>query len=80
MPDGSDDVFCAACRHNRTAPDLTVSGDLPPWRRIQDSERPLVYTLQRLHLPPATKAENPAKGLASDVLADAPLGARGQRR
>ena len=75
MPKGSNDSLCAACRHNRTVPDLTAAANLPPWRRIQDAERRLIYTLQRLRLPLATKAEAPEKGLAFDVLADPPRGA-----
>jgi hypothetical protein len=56
-------------------PDLTIAENLVPWRRIQDAEHRLVYALLRLGLPLTTKLENPAQGLAFDVLADPPPGA-----
>jgi hypothetical protein len=74
VPDGTEDALCLACRHNRTIPDLTVAANLVPWRRIQDAERRLIYTLQRLRLPLVTKVEDAEKGLAFDVLADLPDG------
>jgi hypothetical protein len=64
------EVFCASCRHNRTVPDLGVAANLPPWRRLQAAQRRLLYSLLRLELPLATRAEDPAHGLAFDVLAD----------
>ena len=66
------EAFCAACRHNRTVPDLTVAANLPPWRKLQAAQRRLVYALLRLGLPLADRAEDPAHGLAFDVLADLP--------
>lgn len=68
------EAFCAACRHNRTVPDLTVAANLPPWRRLQAAQRRLVYSLLRLRLPLANRVEDPAHGLAFDVLADLPGG------
>src|SRR5690349_7199872 len=35
IPAEAPDAFCAACRHNRTVPDLSVPANLPPWRRIE---------------------------------------------
>ena len=75
VQEGTNDILCAACRHNRTIPDLTVAENLPPWRRIQDAQHRLVYTLQRLRLPLSTKVEDPEHGLTFDVLADPPGGA-----
>jgi len=74
VPEGAKDALCASCRHNRTIPDLTIAANLPPWRRIQDAERRLIYTFQRLALPLADRVEDPAHGLAFDVLADPPDG------
>ncbi len=69
-PGAEAGTLCAACRHNKIIPDLTVPANLLPWRRIQDAQHRLIYTLRRLKLPLATKAEDPVKGLAFDVLAD----------
>jgi hypothetical protein len=71
----SDQQYCAACRHNRTIPDLSVAGNSERWRRIEVAKHRLFYTLIKLQLPLATKAESP-DGLAFDFLAAAaPAGA-----
>ena len=59
------DEFCAACRHNRTIPDLSVPGNLLNWRKIEVAKHRLFYSLLRLKLPVVTKAEDP-DGLAFD--------------
>jgi hypothetical protein len=74
VPEGSTDALCATCRHNRVIPDLNLPANLPPWRRIQEAERRLVYSFQRLQLPLANRIEDPAHGLAFDVMADPPDG------
>jgi hypothetical protein len=61
--------YCAACRHNRTLPDLSAPDNLNNWRLIETAKRRLFYTLLKLKLPVATKAEDP-NGLAFDFLAD----------
>jgi len=61
--------FCAACRHNRTIPDLTQQDNLRRWGKIESAKHRLFYTLLKLRLPLATKAEDP-DGLAFDFLAD----------
>ncbi|WP_149539625.1 zinc-binding metallopeptidase family protein [Siccirubricoccus phaeus] len=73
-PEDGSEALCAACRHNRIIPDLTVAENLPPWRRIQDAAHRLIYSFQRLKLPLANRIEDPAHGLAFDVLADPPEG------
>jgi hypothetical protein len=69
IPMDSPDQFCAACRHNRTIPDLSHFGNLARWRLVEIAKRRLFYTLLRLRLPLETKAETP-DGLAFDFLAD----------
>lgn len=59
--------YCAACRHNRTIPDLSVPDNQPRWRRIETAKHRLFYTLLRLRLPLATRNEDPS-GLAFDFL------------
>ena len=69
------EVFCAACRHNRTIPDLPTG---EPRSLAQDrvAKHRLVYTLLQLRLPLSTRTEDP-NGLAFDFLsepADASMG------
>src|SRR5262245_59979879 len=67
-PSDSPEEFCAACRHNRTIPDLSVPDNLQHWRKIELAKRRLFYTLLRLQLPLATRNEDP-NGLAFDFVA-----------
>jgi hypothetical protein len=67
VPAGGD-AYCAACRHNRTIPDQSVSENLINWRKIEIAKHRLFYTLLRLRLPLATKQEDP-NGLAFDFVA-----------
>jgi hypothetical protein len=64
-----EEKYCAACRHNRTIPDLSQTTNLNNWRLIEIAKHRLFYTLLKLKLPLATKAEDP-DGLAFDFLAD----------
>ena len=68
------DAYCAACRHNRIVPDLSLPANVARWRVLEWAKHRLFYTLFQLRLPLETKAENPA-GLAFEFLADpAPSG------
>jgi hypothetical protein len=75
LPADSTEALCAACRHNRVVPDLTVAENLLAWQRWQAALHRLVYSLQRLRLPLANRVDDPAHGLTFDVLADPPEGA-----
>jgi hypothetical protein len=68
------DVFCAACRHNRTIPDLAAPENLLHWRKIEFAKHRLFYTLLKLRLPLTTRSEDP-NGLAFDFLSPPPSGA-----
>jgi hypothetical protein len=57
--------YCAACRHNQTVPDLTVPENVQRWRKIEFAKHRLMYSLLKLQLPLATRAEDP-DGLAFD--------------
>lgn len=65
--DGAE-PFCAACRHNRTIPDLSWPRNLANWRKIEVAKHRLFYSLLRLRLPHMTKQEDP-DGLAFDFIA-----------
>lgn len=69
IPDDSPDAFCAACRHNRTIPDLSVPENLANWRKVEVAKHRLFYTLLKLRLPHTTRNEEPDRGLAFDFLA-----------
>ena len=64
------DVYCAACRHNETIPPLDLPGALAHWQVIERAKKRLFYSLIRLGLPLATRAEDPEHGLAFRFLAD----------
>lgn len=64
------DVFCAACRHNETIPPIDDPINLARWQTIERAKKRLFYSLLRLALPLATRAEDPEHGLAFRFLAD----------
>jgi hypothetical protein len=69
VPAESPEIYCRACRHNRTVPDLSVPWNLVRWREIEIAKRRLFYSLLRMRLPLASRREDP-EGLAFDFLAD----------
>jgi hypothetical protein len=69
LPCDHPERFCAACRHNRTIPDLSQPLNLARWRKIEVAKHRLFYTLLKLRLPLATRTED-AEGLAFDFIAD----------
>jgi hypothetical protein len=69
VPEDDPDIFCTACRHNRVVPDLSQSWNLARWRQIEAAKRRLFYSLLRLELPLATRAQY-TDGLAFDFLVD----------
>jgi len=69
----SPEQFCAACRHNRMIPDLSLPENQANWRKIELAKHRLFYTLLKLRLPLQTKMEDPEHGLAFDFLAAPPL-------
>ncbi|HEY1857317.1 zinc-binding metallopeptidase family protein [Acidocella sp.] len=68
--------FCAACRYNRTIPDLTQDNNLLHWQRMETAKHRLFYSLLALRLPLTSYVDDPAHGLAFDFLADAGDGAK----
>ncbi|WP_437728331.1 zinc-binding metallopeptidase family protein [Sorangium sp. So ce861] len=70
-------ALCAACRLNRTIPDLTIVEHQALWRRIETAKRRLVSQLLALNLPVKSKVgEDPEHGLCFDFLASPPDGPR----
>jgi hypothetical protein len=72
IEDGSDQLYCAACRYNRTIPDLSDPTNKLRWQKIEGAKHRLFYSLLRLRLPLKDRLEDPEQGLAFDFLADPP--------
>jgi hypothetical protein len=72
VDDGSNDAYCAACRHNGIVPDLSDSVRLTGWRELEVAKHRLFYSLLRWKLPLKTRAEDPKHGLIFNFLADDP--------
>ena len=70
LPDDSTDRYCAACRHNRTVPDLSDQGNVLAWRKMEVAKHRLIYSLMRLGLPLLNRHDDLENGLAFDFLAD----------
>ncbi len=64
------DPFCRACRHNGIIPPMDDPANLDHWQVIERAKKRLFYSLLRLHLPLATRNEDPAHGLSFEFLAD----------
>ncbi|HEY2227096.1 MAG TPA: putative zinc-binding peptidase [Xanthobacteraceae bacterium] len=69
LPSHHPELFCAACRHNRTIPDLSQPHNMVRWRKIEIAKHRLFYTLLKLRLPLVTRFED-QEGLAFDFVAD----------
>jgi hypothetical protein len=67
-------TLCRCCRLTRTVPDLTQPEAGLWWCRIEQAKRRLVSSLLGLSLPIKSKAEDPAHGLAFDLLVPQPDG------
>jgi hypothetical protein len=72
LPADSHEEFCAACRHNRTIPDLSVPGNDQLWGKMEIAKHRLFYSLLRLGLPLESRADDPEHGLVFDFLQDPP--------
>ena len=71
-PAAGEPVLCRCCRLTRTLPDLTRENNELWWNRIEMAKRRLVSSLIGLRLPVVSKHEDPAFGLAFDLLRSQP--------
>lgn len=72
-PHALDPPQCRCCRLNRTLPDLSIAENAALWRMIELAKRRLVSSLIGLGLPVRSRVtEDPARGLAFDLLHAAP--------
>ena len=72
VPADGDSPYCTACQHNRTIPDLTVPGNPPLWRKLEQAKRRLFYSLIKLGLPMPTEDSGDPEPLIFDFLATTP--------
>ncbi|MDB5360886.1 MAG: hypothetical protein JWO51_2183 [Rhodospirillales bacterium] len=72
IPEPSDETLCLACRHNRMIPDISLPENLSRWHKLERAKHRLVYSLLRLGLPLANRADDPDHGLAFEFLAVVP--------
>lgn len=68
LPADSPEARCPSCRLNRTIPDLSLPANISHWAVIEAAKRRLIRTLLRLGLSLPTLAEDPAEGLAFDIV------------
>jgi hypothetical protein len=64
----SPEIYCAACRHNRTVPDTSIESNVVAWRKIEIAKHRLFYTLIKLKLPLDCGFGNDCERLAFDFL------------
>jgi hypothetical protein len=67
---GTTDIYCRACRHNGTVPNLADAAHLDRWRELEIAKHRLFYSLLRWNLPVKTRTEDPDHGLIFNFLAD----------
>jgi hypothetical protein len=70
VPARASAPFCAACRHNRTIPDISDPLNHLRWQKVEASKRRLIYSLINLGLPLPTIASGATEPLVFDFLAD----------
>lgn len=70
IPSGDPDAFCLSCRLDEIIPDLTVSGNLERWRKIEMAKRRVIYTILQLRLPTEAVPEENRPGLRFKFLGD----------
>jgi hypothetical protein len=66
------DIYCDACRHNRTVPDTSIAENVVAWRKIEIAKHRVFYTLMKLDLPLREKGQNGGERLVFDFLASPP--------
>lgn len=68
LPAHDHHALCAACRLNRTIPDLSIAQNHERWRKIETAKRRLIAQLINLGLPVIPRSEDEATGLAFDFI------------
>ncbi|WP_225774909.1 putative zinc-binding metallopeptidase [Pseudomonas sp. Marseille-Q5115] len=71
IPVSDHNPLCAACRLNRTIPDLSIPENHEHWRKVEAAKRRLVAQLINLGLKVIPKTEDEARGLCFDFVGTA---------
>ncbi len=66
----SEYIFCLSCNLNRTIPGLSTPLQIELWGNLERAKQHLISNLLSLNLPVVSKHQNPATGLAFDILED----------
>ncbi len=72
MPAEDPHKYCRSCLLTRVIPNIEKPENRVAWVRLESAKRRLIFTLLRLHLPTASKTEDPKTGLAFEFLEDVP--------
>ena len=70
----SPERFCAACRHNRTIPDIATPERMELWRKLEIAKHRLFYSLIRLGIALPNRLDDAQGGLVFDFLDEWPGG------
>lgn len=70
LPEDDASALCRSCRLTTTIPNLSESGNVGLWYKLEVAKRRLVYTLDKLGLPLDDKVASPEIGLAFEFLDD----------
>ncbi len=76
VPSDAAEAVCAACRHNRIIPNLSLAGTRDRWAKLEIAKHRLFYSLIRLGIRLANRNDNATNGLVFDFLDERPGGAR----
>ena len=68
VPVDRNETVCAACRHNRIIPDLSLKGTQERWAKLEVAKHRLFYSLIRLGVRLPNRVDDPREGLAFDFL------------
>lgn len=74
VPEASGDDYCPSCRLTQVIPALHKPENKQHWYKLELAKRRLIYSLQGLHLPIRSRAEDPERGLAFEFLEDTAAG------
>ncbi|EAU40309.1 hypothetical protein FP2506_03745 [Fulvimarina pelagi HTCC2506] len=69
LPADTEDMYCLACRHNETVPNVADPVNLARWQKMEIGKHRLFYAINRFGLPLATRNEH-EEGLGFDFLAE----------
>ncbi|HEY2677552.1 MAG TPA: putative zinc-binding peptidase [Steroidobacteraceae bacterium] len=75
LPSGDVLRLCESCRLTSKIPDLSLSGSIDAWRKLEAAKRRLLYAIFSLRLPVIGKRQDEIEGLEFQFLSD---GANGQ--